>query len=99
MGKKTNNQAEYLALILALKKLKSLTKKYKSDKIKGYLDSELVVKQLKGEYKIKNKNIKPLYKKIQALLKNLPIIYFSHIKREKNQLADGLVNEALDKKL
>ncbi|MDP2918454.1 MAG: ribonuclease HI family protein [bacterium] len=93
IGQATNNQAEYKALIFALKKAKAL----KPEKIQCYLDSELIVKQLNGAYKIKNKDLKPLFDQIITLSANFSKISFSHIPREKNKEADKLVNEALDR--
>ncbi len=94
IGRATNNQAEYKALIFALEKAKAL----KPEKIQCYLDSELIVKQLNGIYKIKNKDLKPLFNQIITLSANFAKISFSHIPREKNKEADKLVNQAIDKK-
>jgi len=93
VGRATNNQAEYQALILALKKAKSFAPRG----VKCYLDSELIVKQLNKIYKIKNKDLKPLFDRIITLSENFSKISFSHIPREKNKEADKLVNQALDK--
>jgi len=91
IGKATNNVAEYRALALALEKAKN----YEYDELECRLDSELVVKQLKGEYKVKDPNIKEQYVRIQDLMFFKPI-NFVHVRREKNKLADKLVNEAID---
>jgi len=91
----TNNYAEYSALLLALHWLSRI--KDNNYQIKIYSDSLLLVKQIIGKYKVKSKNLKPLHKKAQALIKNLPAFKFEHIPREKNKIADGLVNEILDK--
>ncbi len=93
IGEATNNIAEYKALILALEKAKD----FEADEIECRLDSELVVKQLKGEYKVKDEKMKKLYSKVQKLIFFKPV-KFVHIRREKNKLADMLVNEVLDEK-
>jgi ribonuclease HI len=93
LGVKTNNQAEYQALIEALKKAKEL----KVDKVEAFLDSELIVKQLKGEYKVKNKDLASLFLEVYNLKHSFSEISFKHIYREHNQEADRLANEAMDK--
>lgn len=95
IGEATNNQAEYQALIKALEWIKN---NYDTAaKIECRLDSELVVKQLKGEYKIKNEGLKPLFSKVNNLIDDLGAeVRFSHILRDKNERADELVNIALD---
>lgn len=92
LGNATNNQAEYAALLFGLK----TCKKQGIKNIECYLDSELVVKQLNGIYKIKNESIKPLYLKIRTILDELDIVTFTHVPREQNKFADKLVNIALD---
>jgi len=91
LGRKTNNQAEYNAIILALSSIKQKSLEIISD-------SELVIKQLNQEYKIKKLHLQKLYDKIQKLLKNKKI-KFSHLKRENKFIsqADFLVNKKLDK--
>lgn len=92
LGERTNNQAEYEALILGLQKVKI----YKPKEIVCFLDSELVVKQLNGEYKIKDPDIQPLFIKVWNLKLDFEKISFRHIEREKNKEADKLVNQKLD---
>ncbi len=92
LGVTTNNIAEYKALLLGLQY--SLKKGIKNINCK--LDSELVVKQLKGEYKVKNAGIKPIFEEIKSMLSNFDSVNFEHIKREKNKNADKLVNVILD---
>ncbi|MBI2448657.1 ribonuclease HI family protein [Candidatus Microgenomates bacterium] len=92
LGTATNNKAEYAGLILGLEKLSSLTK----GEVRCFLDSELVVKQLKGEYRIKDEGLKPLFAKVVQLKNNFEKITFTHIRREKNKEADFLVNKELD---
>jgi len=92
IGESTNNDAEYKALLEGIGSLKEM--KVKS--VICFLDSELVVKQLNGLYKVKNANIKTLWKKIKELEKNFGSITYTHVKREKNYEADAIVNDVLD---
>ncbi|MDP3093742.1 MAG: ribonuclease HI family protein [bacterium] len=98
LGEMTNNQAEYRAVIFALKKIKALWGRKTAAKIEVEIrsDSELLVSQLMGEYKILDENIQKLF----ILVWNLKIDYkkveFVLIPREENQEADFLANEALD---
>ncbi len=94
LGETTNNQAEYQALIVALKKAKELGGR----ELDVFLDSELVVKQLNREYKVKNKDLAPLFLEVYNLSLNFSKIKFTHVYREKNQEADRLANEAMDKR-
>lgn len=94
IGETTNNQAEYKAVIEALKKAVEL----KAQEIKFYLDSELIVKQLNREYKVKNSELAPLFIKIHNYSLQFKKITFKHIPRELNKEADKLVNKALDGK-
>ncbi len=95
IGETTNNQAEYQALLAGLEKAHEI----KATKVKCYLDSELVVKQLNGEYKVKDQFLAQHFLKIWNLKKKFLNITFQHIPREKNKLADQLVNQAIDKAL
>lgn len=88
----TNNEAEYKALLYAL----SLVLPFAPETVTCFLDSELVVKQLLGEYRVKNAGLKPLYKEVCAFRAKIPVLKFNHIPRAQNALADSLVNEALD---
>ncbi len=98
LGIKTNNEAEYTAVIMALKKFKSLFGKElaKKTEIEIRSDSELMVKQLNGEYKLINEKIIPLFIQIWNLKTEFLKVNFKQIPREKNKEADRLVNEALD---
>ena len=98
IGIATNNVAEYAALIFGLKKLKQLLGKDKTKnyEIECYLDSELVVKQLNHEYKLKEEYIQKNFIEIWNLMLDFKAVSFYHIPREKNNIADALVNEALD---
>lgn len=88
----TNNYAEYSALLLGLK----LALKQGVTDIECYLDSELVVKQLKAEYKVKDTNIKLFHNKIKKYLEDFSSYTFIHIPRSENKHADALVNLILD---
>ncbi len=93
LGETTNNQAEYKALIAGLKKAKELEAK----EVKCFLDSELVVKQLNREYKVKHKDLAPLFLEVYNLSQYFSSIEFVHVPREKNVEADRLANLAMDK--
>ena len=93
VGAKTNNQAEYLALKAGL--LWALQAGV--DEISCFLDSELVVKQLAGEYRVKDAKLKELFFDVEQLREQFGQIEFKHVPREKNKEADRLLNEALDK--
>jgi ribonuclease HI len=97
----TNNEAEYQAVIFALRKLKALfgKKKMKEVPIEVRSDSELLVQQLTGHYKILEPTIQQLFLELWNLKVDFPRIRFAAIPRTKNQEADRLVNEALDSKL
>lgn len=95
IGVTTNNQAEYRALIKALKE----AKKYKPIKITCYSDSQLMIKQLRGEWKVKEPQLKDLHSNIKELEKNYKKIHYKHVKRDNPgiQKCDKEANEALDK--
>lgn len=95
----TNNEAEYLAVIYALKKLKEIfgKKRLKEYKTVLHLDSELVGKQLKGEYKIREKNLQKLFIKFWNLKLDIPNLEIKIIRREDNKIADKLVKSLLFK--
>ncbi len=90
----TNNVAEYEGLILALELASKVTKR----EITCFLDSELVVKQLLGEYKVKNKNILPLFLKVQEIQENFKEIKYIHVPRTDNfqKIVDEMLNDELD---
>ncbi|MDO8523274.1 MAG: ribonuclease HI family protein [bacterium] len=98
LGIKTNNEAEYAAVISALKKIKALYGKEKTKKmeVEMRLDSELVVRQLSGQYKVETEHIVPLFMAVWNLKLDFARVSFNHVPREKNKDADRLVNEALD---
>ena len=94
----TNNEAEYRALIFALEKTKATFGKkiIKDQEIEVRSDSELLVKQLNGEYKVLNEKIQPLFLEAWNLRLDFKKVKLRSIGREKNKKADSLVNEALD---
>jgi len=94
----TNNEAEYRAVIFALKKFKALFGKQlaKKSEVEVKSDSELMVKQLNAQYKIINENIQPLFLEIWNLKFDFQKVKFKQIPREKNKQADFLANQALD---
>jgi len=94
----TNNEVEYQAVVFALQKFRALfgKKLTKNTEIEIKSDSELLIKQLNGEYKILDSKIQPLFLKIWNLKIDFKKIKFILISRGKNKEADGLVNEALD---
>ncbi len=100
IGNRTNNDAEYEALIFGLKKIKTLLGKMKAKQyeVECFLDSELVVKQLNHQYRLKEKRIQRYFIEIWNLMLDFKKVRFVHIPREKNKVADALVNEALDTK-
>ncbi len=93
IGIETNNVAEYRALIEGLK----IAHRYHPNRLICHLDSELIVKQLNGEYRVKMESLRPLFEEIRELSARFPDIAFKHIPRSDNYRADTLVNTALDK--
>ncbi|MBI2625159.1 MAG: ribonuclease HI family protein [Candidatus Nealsonbacteria bacterium] len=98
LGEATNNEAEYQALIFALKKVKALFGKEKIKKTEMEIrsDSELLVSQLNGKYKVLDKDIQPLFLQAWNLKTDFGKIKFTALPREENKEADRLVNQALD---
>lgn len=92
IGATTNNIAEYTALIEALK----AAREQKGTNLECLLDSELVVKQLNGQYKVKDVNLNKLWHEIKTLEKLFQKVSYTHIPREQNKQADKIVNEVLD---
>ena len=101
IGETTNNEAEYRAVIFALKKLKQLIGKNDTSraKVEVHLDSELLERQMNGHYKIMDKNLQNLFLEIWNLKVDFGEVIFKHIPREDNHGADKLANAALDKEL
>ena len=98
LGTATNNEAEYKAVIFAFKKFKQVfgKKLAKNTEIELRSDSELLTKQLNGEYKVLDSKIQPLFLEAWNLVLDFKKVKFKLIPREKNKKADQLVNEALD---
>lgn len=98
IGIRTNNEAEYEAVILALQKIKALfgKEKSKNTELEIRMDSELVARQMNGIYKIENEKLIPLFMKIWNLKMDFGGVSFKHIPREQNKEADRLANEAMD---
>ncbi len=92
IGRATNNQAEYRAVISGLEKAIELGAK----RVELKLDSQLVVRQANGRYRIKNIALKPLYQRVKQLLDSLESFTIIHIPREQNTEADRLANRAVD---
>jgi probable phosphoglycerate mutase len=92
IGFATNNVAEYRALVEGLRKAVDLG----VDELEVVSDSELVVHQMRGEYKVKNAALRELWDEAQALADRLGKVGYTAVRREHNELADRLVNEALD---
>jgi ribonuclease HI len=93
IGVATNNVAEYRALLAGLAKAVELG----LDELEVVSDSELVVKQMRGEYKVKNLALADLKAEAESLARRLPKVVYTAVRREHNELADRLVNEALDR--
>ena len=92
IGEATNNIAEYNALLYGLEEALIL----KADEIVVNLDSELVAKQLTGDYRVKDAGLKPLFERAMNMLKSFKSFEIRHIEREKNKEADKLVNRAIN---
>ena len=92
IGEATNNIAEYNALVYGLEEALILA----PDKVVVKMDSELVARQLSGDYRVKNEEIKPLFEKAIGILKQFKAFEIKHIDREKNKDADKLVNKAIN---
>ncbi|MDP3994056.1 MAG: ribonuclease HI family protein [bacterium] len=93
LGERTNNEAEYEGVIAALEEAAKLAARY----VDFYLDSELVVRQLNNIYRAKNQRMQGLLLRVRNLETKFKKITYTHVPREKNKLADKLVNEAIDK--
>ena len=93
LGQMTNNQAEYHALIEGIK----IAKEWRPDRLEIFLDSKLVVEQVKGQYKIKEPELQKLNAEAKHLLADMAY-EISHVPREENRGADHLANQAIDEK-
>lgn len=92
IGISTNNKAEYTALLEALKYIDNL----EFESVKFYSDSELMVKQIKGEYKVKDTDLQIFYQECKQIISKIKHFEIIHVRREKNKKADYLVNKVLD---
>ena len=92
IGHATNNQAEYRALIAALQQALKLG----DAEVQVYMDSELVVRQVTGRYRVKNPGLKPLYEEVKTLQSRFTVFRINHVPRTRNTEADGLANAAAD---
>lgn len=92
LGERTNNQAEYEGLLLGLERLK----KIRATGLEIRADSELMIRQLKGEYRVKNEFLRPLYERARKMLEAFESVRLTHVPREQNREADRLSNEAID---
>lgn len=95
LGSTTNNVAEYNGLLIGL----AMAAKQGVQELLICMDSELIIKQLKGEYRIKDANMVSLASKVKILLENFSKIELKHVPREQNKFADRMVNIVLDSKL
>lgn len=98
LGTKTNNEAEYAAIVAALKKIKSLLGKEKAKQVavECRMDSELACRQLNHQYKIENEKLQPLFLLVWNLMLDFGTVNFVHVPREKNTVADAEANKAMD---
>jgi ribonuclease HI len=92
LGVMTNNQAEYRALILGLRAVMG----FHPAEVRVYMDSELVVRQMTGQYRVKDESLRAIYDEARLLVRQLPMVTFHHVRRNQNARADALANEALD---
>lgn len=99
LGIRTNNEAEYAAIVFGLKKIKALLGKdrAKRSSVECRMDSELACKQLNHEYKIENAKLQPLFLEVWNLMLDFAEVRFVHVRREKNTVADACANEAMDR--
>jgi ribonuclease HI len=94
LGRATNNVAEYEALLHALKWAAARGEK----SLHVFSDSELLVRQIEGRYKVKHPDLRPLYERARILMTRFAEVKLSHVRREQNVEADALVNRALDER-
>lgn len=92
LGKQTNNYAEYSGLIAALE----YALEHNLRSLRVFSDSELMVRQIRGIYKVRNEGLRPLYERARQLLRQLDRFTIEHVRRELNREADGLANRAMD---
>jgi ribonuclease HI len=92
IGRCTNNEAEYTALWTGLQ----VASDRNCTQLEVFVDSELVARQMKGEYKVKNDRLKKMYLRACKLVESFEQVTFTHVNRDNNKKADALVNQALD---
>jgi ribonuclease HI len=95
LGRTTNNIAEYTAAIIGLEHAVKLG----ASRVRLFADSELLVKQLNGQYKVKNEGLKPLHGKAKELIAKIGSVEVQYIPRAMNKEADALANKAIDEKI
>lgn len=99
LGIKTNNEAEYAGLIGALSWITTNQNSQKISKIDFHADSQLMIRQMQGRYKVKAPNLIPIFQQAQKLISLISSpISFTDVRREFNELADSLANQAMDRK-
>ena len=94
IGEATNNVAEYTALLIGLERARELGARH----VEVRADSELMVKQMRGEYRVRNAGLKPLFERARALASHFAGVTYVHVRRELNQAADRLANHAIDRR-
>ena len=92
LGEATNNQAEYQALLIGLEEAVKLA----PARLTVRMDSELIVKQLNGEYRVRNRDLQPLHGRARELMQRFGEVCVVHVPREENTHADRLANQAID---
>lgn len=95
LGTNTNNYAEYMGLILGLERAHELG----ASEVEVFADSQLMIRQLEGAYKVKAENLKPLHREAQALLRRFDKVKLAHVPREQNLEADEMSNRAIDEEM
>lgn len=93
LGRTTNNQAEYQAVILALERAVAL----RAHSVEVLADSELLVKQANGDYRVKNIDLQQRFRELKRLERDIGRVEYRHVRREMNKAADKLANQAMDK--
>ena len=94
LGRTTNNEAEYQALLMGLKRAQELG----AQRLTVKMDSELIVRQLEGQYRVKAPGLKPMYAEAKRLLQGFASVTILHVRREFNKRADELANQAMDQR-
>jgi len=94
LGRTTNNEAEYQALLMGLRRAQELG----AQRLTVKMDSELIVRQLEGKYRVKAPGLKPMYDEAKRLLQGFASVTIQHVRREFNKRADELANQAMDQR-